>query len=103
MESSSSSFMNDVFVHIQVIYPQNWLSELTIHEENIGLEISHPNNVNQYLSIDIFPNQVWIAVLEEDNRNIPLDLAGFDFVFTAAQSVEVMTFFTNHRETGSTE
>lgn len=94
------TFMNDVLNHIQSTYPNGWISGLVISSENIGMEIVHPNNSTTYLSVDIFPNQVLIAVLTEANRSIPFDLGGFHFDFSVNQLNEIETFFNNHRQTG---
>ena len=94
------TFMNEVLNHIQLIYPNSWISDLVVNNENIGMEIVHPANSAAYLSVDIFSNQVLIAVLEESNRSIPLDLGGFHFDFSIDQLEEVKALFTNHRQTG---
>lgn len=94
------TFMSHVLNHIQSVYPSSWISGLVVNNENIGMEILHPNDLTTYLSIDIFPNQVLIAVLEESNRSIPFDLGGFHFDFSSNQLNEIKIFFNNHCQKG---
>lgn len=96
-------FMNDVLTHIQATYPNAWLSDLVVNDENIAVEIQHPNNTETYLSVDIFPEQVLIGVLEEANREIPFDLGGFHFDFAPDQMSAIQAFFINHQQTGIAE
>lgn len=94
------AFMNNVLTHIQSTYPSEWLSDLVITEDNIAVEITHPSNTETYLSVDIFPEQVLVGVLEEANRDIPFDLGGFHFDFSPDQMSQIQAFFTNHHQTG---
>lgn len=97
------TFMNDVLNHIQATYPSQWLDDLVVNNDNIAVEIKHPNNTETYLSVDIFPEQVLVAVLEEANREIPFDLGGFHFDFSPDQMSEIQTFFNSHHQTGVSE
>jgi hypothetical protein len=101
--ANSPQFMSDILTHIQATYPAAWLSDLVVNDENIAVEIQHPSNTETYLSVDIFPEQVLIGVLEEANREIPFDLGGFHFDFATDQIPEIQTFFTNHHQTGIAE
>lgn len=99
-KQQDENFIDDVMNLIQATYPQEWLSKIFTDPEGGGLEIIHPNNNEYYLSVDIWPNQVAIAVLREDQRDILIDLAGFNFSFNKNQMNDIQTFFNNHYQTG---
>ena len=103
MIEQEQTFMEQILSHIQTTFPSEWLSNLFEGEENSGVDISHPSNNEQYLSIDIFQDEVVISLFSESDRDILIDISAFNYAFSSEQSDEAINFLNYFFENGTTE
>jgi hypothetical protein len=96
--------MEDIISCIQKIFPQDWLSDIYyndydgIYSED-WLEINHPLNKEIYLSV-VLSERIDIAVLKNDERDILIDLGGFDYSFELSERDKLINFLQYFYETG---
>lgn len=96
--------MEDIIVYIQQIFPPDWLTNIYNGEDDefgeAWLEINHPLNDDVYLSIVALSERVGIAVLKNDERDILIDLGGFDYSFELSERDKLINFLQYFYETG---
>lgn len=96
--------MEDIINCIQKIFPQDWVSDI-YHNDYDGiysedwLEINHPLNKEIYLSV-VLSERIDIAVLKNDERDILIDLGGFDYSFELSERDKLINFLQYFYETG---
>ncbi len=92
--------MFEIIDYIKELFPNSWLSNLAEDEDSAGVDIVHPKNADQYLTVDIFPQQLGIGVLQKSERDIELDLSGFDYTFSKDKIEDAKDFLSYFFKTG---
>ena len=85
-------YLLEVLKYIKSIYPEEWLEygkafQREKYDEygEIGLKIKHPKNPNYELDILILEERVGIVKLKNIEKDILIDLSGFDYSFEKAE------------------
>ena len=83
---------------INTKFPKSWISNYYEDDETgeIGLELQHPSNKEQYLTLLILPNVFGVGVLLEKDRDIEIDLSGFDYSYKLDEyekAIELLNHF----------
>ena len=80
-------------------FPSSWLSNLYLDIDEAGIEIAHPKNTVEYLTILVLPNIIGIGILLEEDRDISLDLSGFDLSFEIEEIPKAKDFLRHFMKT----
>jgi hypothetical protein len=95
--------MIEILDFIKSIFPTDWLSNMGENLDEfgeIGVDISHPANQDIELSILILAERVGIAVLKKNEKEILLDLGGFDYTFEKQDKETLQEFLLYFCKTG---
>jgi hypothetical protein len=66
-----------------------------------GVDIRHPDNAEEYLTVLILPERIGIGVLKKAEEDIVIDLAPFDYTFEQSQLAQAQQFLQHFRDTGN--
>ncbi len=96
--------MLDILEYVKSVFPVEWLSNLgkDCFDEfgETGVDISHPDNDEIELSILILEERVGIAVIKKKEKDILIDLGGFDYNFEKFEKEELKSFLLTFYKTG---
>lgn len=92
--------MIEILHYIKKRFPTEWLSDLGEYEGTGGVDIHHPKNDVEYLTISIFPDIIGVGVLLEKDKDILIDLNGFDYSFNREDIDSLKSFLDHFYETG---
>lgn len=86
--------------YIKTIFPSDWLSNAYADDYEEGIDIIHPLNDKIYLTVVSLPKVMGIGLLKHSERDILIDLSGFDYSFATHEFEQAKSFLASFRNLG---